>query len=348
MARRLRYCATNVAGPARCLLARSGLRTAPDGVLFPPGNTLDPPPQSGRQRCSGDTWIEKQEAAIARKPTPAKESPKRRVAAEPKPKAATKAKASAKPKAEAEPKAKAAPKIAAAKAAVAKPAAKPAAKASKAVPKTAAAAPAPKRAAAKATVAKPAPKPAAKASKAAPKTAAAAPAPKRAAAAKPAPKPAAKASKAAPKTKAEPKAKPATKVTAPRPARGRRREKIAPDRLEILVEAARQSLEDDKAENIVILDVTGRADYTDRLIIATGQVERQLQAMATHLDEALGKAGLHIKRDAIQASGDWVLIDAGDLVIHLFRPDARELYRLERMWGPESPLTTEASDAAPD
>ena len=382
MARRLRYCATNVAGPARCLLARSGLRTAPDGVLFPPGNTLDPPPQSGRQRCSGDTWIEKQEAAIARKPTPAKESPKRRVAAEPKPKAATKAKASAKPKAEAEPKAKAAPKIAAAKAAVAKPAAKvskavpktaaaapapkraaakaavakpaakPAAKASKAAPKTAAAAPAPKRAAAKAAVAKPAPKPAAKASKAVPKTAAAVPAPKRAAAKaavpKPAPKPAAKASKAAPKTKAEPKAKPATKVTAPRPARGRRREKIAPDRLEILVEAARQSLEDDKAENIVILDVTGRADYTDRLIIATGQVERQLQAMATHLDEALGKAGLHIKRDAIQASGDWVLIDAGDLVIHLFRPDARELYRLERMWGPESPLTTENSDAAPE
>jgi ribosome silencing factor RsfS/YbeB/iojap len=243
-----------------------------------------------------------------------------------------------------------APKRAAAKAAVAKPAPKPAAKVSKAATKTAAAKPAPKRAAAKAAVAKPAPKPAAKASKAAPKTAAAAPAPKRATAkaavAKPAPKPAAKASKAAPKTKAEPKAKPATKVTAPRPARGRHREKLAPDRLEILVEAARQSLEDDKAENIVILDVTDRADYTDRLIIATGQVERQLQAMATHLDEALGKAGLHIKRDAIQASGDWVLIDAGDLVIHLFRPDARELYRLERMWGPESPLTTEASDAA--
>lgn len=379
MARRLRCSATSVAGPARCLLARSGLRDAPVGVLFPPGNTLDPPPQSGRQRCSGDIWIEKQEAAIARKPTPAKESPKRRVAAEPKPKAATKAKASAKPKAETEPKAKAAPKIAAAKpapkgaaakAVAAKPAAKPAAKASKAAPKTAAAAPAPKRAASKATVAKPAPKPAAKVSKAATKTAAAKPAPKRAAAkaavAKPAPKPAAKASKAVPKTataaparkpgakaskavpkaKAEPKAKPATKVTAPRPARGRRREKLAPDRLEILVEAARQSLEDDKAENIVILDVTGRADYTDRLIIATGQVERQLQAMATHLDEALGKAGLHIKRDAIQASGDWVLIDAGDLVIHLFRPDARELYRLERMWGPESPLTTEASDAA--
>ncbi|MCA3381654.1 MAG: ribosome silencing factor [Roseomonas sp.] len=174
--------------------------------------------------------------------------------------------------------------------------------------------------------------------KAAPKTAAAKPAPKRAAAKAPA----TKASKAAPK------AKPAAKPAAPRPARGKRREKLAPDRLQILVEAARKSLEDDKAENIVILDVTGRADYTDRLIIATGQVERQLQAMATHLDEALGKAGLHLKRDAIQASADWVLIDAGDLVIHLFRPDARELYRLERMWGPESPLKTENSDAARD
>ncbi|MFM7415474.1 MAG: ribosome silencing factor, partial [Alphaproteobacteria bacterium] len=168
------------------------------------------------------------------------------------------------------------------------------------------------------------------------------PAPKRAAAKASAAKPAAKASKAAPKAKAATAKAPA----APRPARNKRRAKIAPDRLELLVDAARKSLEDDKAENIVVLDVTGRADYTDRLIIATGQVERQLQAMAAHLDEALGKAGLHLRRDAVQASGDWVLIDAGDLVIHLFRPDARELYRLERMWGPESPVQTEQADAA--
>lgn len=184
--------------------------------------------------------------------------------------------------------------------------------------------------------------------KAAPKAEAAKPAPKRAAAKASAAKPAAKTSKATPKAKPTPKAKAAIAKTpaAPRPARTKRRAKIAPDRLELLVDAARKSLEDDKAENIVVLDVTGRADYTDRLIIATGQVERQLQAMAAHLDEALGKAGLHLRRDAVQASPDWVLIDAGDLVIHLFRPDARELYRLERMWGPESPLKTENSDAA--
>ncbi|MCA3376254.1 MAG: ribosome silencing factor [Roseomonas sp.] len=178
--------------------------------------------------------------------------------------------------------------------------------------------------------------------KATPKAEPVKPASKRAAAKASAAKPAAKASKAAPKAKAALAKTPA----APRPARTKRRAKIAPDRLELLVDAARKSLEDDKAENIIVLDVTGRADYTDRLIIATGQVERQLQAMAAHLDEALGKAGLHLKRDAIQASPDWVLIDAGDLVIHLFRPDARELYRLERMWGPESPVQTEQSDAA--
>jgi ribosome silencing factor RsfS/YbeB/iojap len=179
------------------------------------------------------------------------------------------------------------------------------------------------------------------------KAPAAKPAAKRAAAKTTDAKPAAK---AAPKAKAPSKANSEAKPATPRISRTRskRREKLPPDRLEILVEAARKSLEDDKAEDILVLDVTGRADYTDRLIIATGQVERQLQSMASHLDEALGKAGLHLRRDAIQASPDWVLIDAGDLVIHLFRPDARELYRLERMWGPESPLKTENADATRD
>ena len=119
--------------------------------------------------------------------------------------------------------------------------------------------------------------------------------------------------------------------------RAARRAKSEPDRLEALVAAARASLEDDKAEDIQVLDVTGRASFTDRMVIATGLVERQIQAMATHLEEALEKAGLKLRRDAIQASPDWVLIDAGDLVVHLFRPEARATYALERMWGPDSP-----------
>ncbi|CAH0278831.1 ribosome silencing factor [Roseomonas sp. CECT 9278] len=145
--------------------------------------------------------------------------------------------------------------------------------------------------------------------------------------------------------KAAAPAKAAPKPAAPRPTRTKKREKLPPDRLALLVDAAIKSLEDDKAENIILLDVTGRADYADRLIIATGLVERQLQAMATHLDEALAEAGLQLRRDNIQASADWVLIDAGDLVIHLFRPEARELYRLERMWGPESPGAADVTPA---
>lgn len=111
-----------------------------------------------------------------------------------------------------------------------------------------------------------------------------------------------------------------------------------------MVAAARKSLEDDKAEDIVVLDVTGRSSFTDRMIIATGLADRQIQAMATHLEQALEKVGKKLKRDAIQASPDWVLIDCGDLVVHLFKPEARETYALERMWGPQSPAGADHAD----
>lgn len=170
--------------------------------------------------------------------------------------------------------------------------------------------------------------------------------------------------KAAPKTKpaAKPKATPqlnasaaaaakrAAVPAAPRPVRSPRARppKVAPALLDRLVAAARKSLEDDKAENVVVLDVTGRADYADRLVIATGLVERQIQAMATHLEDAFAKEGLKLRRDAIQGSPDWVLIDAGDLVVHLFKPEARGLYGLERMWGPDSPAPDQDRTPLPD
>jgi ribosome-associated protein len=104
------------------------------------------------------------------------------------------------------------------------------------------------------------------------------------------------------------------------------------------VEAARKSLDDDKAEDIVVLDVRSRASYADWLIIATGQVDRQIQAMAAHIDQALAEEGLKLRRDSVQSSEDWVLIDAGDLIIHLFKPESRLKFDLEKMWGPDSPL----------
>ena len=96
-----------------------------------------------------------------------------------------------------------------------------------------------------------------------------------------------------------------------------------------------ESLDSDKAGDIVTLDLEGRAAFCDRMVIATGLADRQISAMATHLQEKLAEVG--IKRIQVEGAGgsDWVLIDAGDIVIHLFKPDARTLYGLERMWGPE-------------
>ena len=109
----------------------------------------------------------------------------------------------------------------------------------------------------------------------------------------------------------------------------------AKERLDRMQAVIVESLEADKAEEVTTLDLAGRAAFTDRMVIATGLADRQITAMATHLEEKLFEAG--IKRVQIEGSGgsDWVLIDAGDIVVHLFKPEARALYALERMWGPE-------------
>ena len=113
------------------------------------------------------------------------------------------------------------------------------------------------------------------------------------------------------------------------------RERAELARLDQLQKIIVDSLEGDKAEDVVALDLAGRAAFADRMVIATGLADRQIAAMATHLEDKLHDAGL--KRVQIEgASGsDWVLIDAGDIVVHLFKPDARALYALERMWGAE-------------
>ena len=107
------------------------------------------------------------------------------------------------------------------------------------------------------------------------------------------------------------------------------------DRLDRMQAVIVESLESDKAEQVVTLDLAGRAAFTDRMVIATGLADRQISAMALHLEEKLAEIG--IKRVQTEGSGgsDWVLIDAGDIVVHLFKPEARALYALERMWGPD-------------
>ncbi len=103
-----------------------------------------------------------------------------------------------------------------------------------------------------------------------------------------------------------------------------------------------RTLADDKAENVITIDLAGKASFADRMIIATGLADRQLQAMATHVTDALEKAGVARVRVEGAAGSDWVLIDAGDIVVHLFRAEARAAYALEKMWGENFP---EAEDA---
>jgi ribosome-associated protein len=102
------------------------------------------------------------------------------------------------------------------------------------------------------------------------------------------------------------------------------------DRLQAVIVS---SLDDDKAENIITMDLEGKAMFCDRMVIASGLADRQITAMAQHLSEKLKDAGL--TRVQVEGAGgsDWVLIDAGDIVVHLFKPEARTMYGLEKMWG---------------
>lgn len=112
-----------------------------------------------------------------------------------------------------------------------------------------------------------------------------------------------------------------------------RKAKTEPSELDRLQAVIVGSLENDKAENIVTMDLVGKAMFCDRMVIASGLADRQISAMAQHLSEKLHEVGL--KRVQMEGAGgsDWVLIDAGDIVVHLFKPEARTMYALEKMWG---------------
>jgi ribosome-associated protein len=104
-----------------------------------------------------------------------------------------------------------------------------------------------------------------------------------------------------------------------------------------LLKIVEKSLDSDKAEDIVTIDLSGKSAIADYMVIATGRNTRQLAAMAHHIAEKLGKAGAKpIGIEGI-SQGDWVLVDGNDIIIHLFRPDIRKLYSLEKMWGIDQP-----------
>lgn len=92
------------------------------------------------------------------------------------------------------------------------------------------------------------------------------------------------------------------------------------------------SLEDSKAENIVSIDIQGKSSLGDYMVVASGRSNRHVAAAADHLITALKDAGLGTARVEGLPSADWVLIDAGDVIVHIFRPEVREFYNIEKLW----------------
>ncbi|HUK59778.1 MAG TPA: ribosome silencing factor [Stellaceae bacterium] len=99
-----------------------------------------------------------------------------------------------------------------------------------------------------------------------------------------------------------------------------------------LLALAQASLEDGKAEDVVAIDLAGKSTIADHMLIATGRSQRQVAALAERVVTAVKAAGCRPAVEGLRY-GDWVLIDAGDLIVHIFRPEVRAFYNLEKMWG---------------
>lgn len=104
---------------------------------------------------------------------------------------------------------------------------------------------------------------------------------------------------------------------------------------DLLLETVLASLNDDKAEDIVQIDLRGKTEIGDHMIICTGRSTRQVSGISERLAQRVKDEFGHTVRIEGKDSGDWVLIDTGDVIVHVFRPEVREFYQLEKMWSPE-------------
>ncbi len=104
------------------------------------------------------------------------------------------------------------------------------------------------------------------------------------------------------------------------------------------------SLEDSKAEDTVSIDITGKTALADHMVVASGRSHRHVGAIADHLVRDLKNAGFGAPRVEGLPHCDWVLIDAGDVVVHLFRPEVRSFYNIEKMWAADTETTPQYSN----
>ncbi len=103
-------------------------------------------------------------------------------------------------------------------------------------------------------------------------------------------------------------------------------------RARALLERTLASLAEDKAEDVVTIDLNGKSEMADFMVICSGRSTRQVVAIADKLVERLKEDPGVLSKTEGREAGDWVLIDAGDVIVHVFRPEVREFYQLEKMW----------------
>jgi ribosome-associated protein len=114
-----------------------------------------------------------------------------------------------------------------------------------------------------------------------------------------------------------------------------------------LIEMTCASLEDDQGIDIVRIDLAGKSSIADYMVVTSGTSQRHVSAMADHLVARLKKAGADSRSEG-KAQADWILIDAGDVIVHIFRPEIRDFYNLEKMWSMDIvPDSSEMSSDTP-
>lgn len=101
------------------------------------------------------------------------------------------------------------------------------------------------------------------------------------------------------------------------------------------------TLNKEKAEEIVQIDLRGRSEIADYMVICSGRSTRQVSSLAEKLVEKTKEVTGNSARVEGKSQGDWVLIDTGDVVVHIFRPEVREFYQLEKMWLPSGSATAD-------
>jgi ribosome-associated protein len=118
------------------------------------------------------------------------------------------------------------------------------------------------------------------------------------------------------------------------------------DQLETLEALILSRLDEDKAEDVLLIDLKGKSSLCDAVVIASGRSQRHVSALADRLLRALKENGFGKAQVEGLPHADWVLIDAGDVIVHLFRPEVRTFYNIEKIWSVSAADRAAASDRA--